>query len=150
MIGFPYALLYEYSKYRGVGLTLMSDTITIDRLRNLYACLQSDHYIASAGNGLLSRAVRLQYGMPRPDQFLRLQPVKGATYYMKNTIEWRKHMDCYLRRHVQRPAELTIDATLEEIATPTLTTLAKRKPYKDNTLVISEILHDTNTEKFKN
>ena len=34
-----------------------ADTITIDKLRSLYACLQSDHYTASEGNGLLSRAV---------------------------------------------------------------------------------------------
>ena len=51
MNGFPYALLYGDSKFGGVGLKRLSDTITIDKLRNLYACLQSDHFTASASNG---------------------------------------------------------------------------------------------------
>ena len=37
--GFPYALLYGDSKYGVVGLKGLSDTIPIDKLRNLYACL---------------------------------------------------------------------------------------------------------------
>ena len=41
--------------------------------------------------------------------------MKGTTYYMKSILEWEKEMDCYLCRHGQRPAELTLGATLEEI-----------------------------------
>ena len=101
--GLPYALLYGDSKYRGVDIKRLSDTITIDKLRNLYACLQSDHFAASASNGLISRAARLQYGLTRPDQYLRLEPVKGATYYMKSILEWGKEIKCYLCRHGKRP-----------------------------------------------
>ena len=80
MNGFLYALLYGDGKYGGVGLKRLSDTITIDKLQNLYDCLQSDLFTASASNGLTSRAARLQYGVTRPGQYLPLEPVKGATY----------------------------------------------------------------------
>ena len=101
MNGFPYALLYGDSKFGGVGLKRLSDTITIDKLRNLYTCLQSDHFTASASNGLIARAARLQYGITRPDQYLRLESVTGATYYMKSILEWGKEMNYYLCRHGQ-------------------------------------------------
>ena len=78
MNGFPYKLLYGDSNYGGVGLKRLSYTIAIDKLRNLYACLQSNYITASASNGLISRAARLQYGKTRPDQFLSLEPVKGT------------------------------------------------------------------------
>ena len=147
MIGFPYALLYGDSKYGGVGLQRLSDTITIDKLRNLYACLQSDHFTASASNGLISRAARLQYGLTRPDQYLRLEPVKGATYYMKSILEWGKTMDCYLCRHGHRPAACTLDATLEEIATTPLTAKEVRTLHQHNTLTIGELIHDDTTNR---
>ena len=61
--------------------------ITIDKLRNLYACLQSDHFMASASNGLLSRAVWLHYRHTRQDRYIEVLPVKIVTYYMKRILE---------------------------------------------------------------
>ena len=147
MNGFPYALLYGDSKYGGVGLQRLSDTITIDKLRNLYACLQSNHFTASVSNGLISRAARLQYGLTRPDQYLRLEPVKGATYYMNSILEWGKAIDCYLCRHVNRPAACTLDSTLEEIVTTPLTAKEVQTLHLHNTLTIGEIILDDTTNK---
>ena len=60
MNGFPYALLYTNAKYGRVGLKNSSDIFTLDNLRNLEACLPSDHFTASASNGHLSRSVGMQ------------------------------------------------------------------------------------------
>ena len=66
---------------------------------------------------------------------------------MKSILEWGKEMDCYLCRHGQRPAELTLDTTLEKIATPTLTATVKRKLHQHNTLLIGEIIQDDNIKR---
>ena len=117
--------------------------ITLDKLRNLNACLQLDHYTASASNGLLSRAVRLQYGHTRPDQYLQLNPVKGATYYMKSILEWGREMGCYLCKFGYRPEQPTLDVTLANYLSPTPTQQETQKLRRTPHQYVGEIVHES-------
>ena len=132
MNGFPYALLYRDCKYDKVRLKFLADTITKAKLRKLHPCLQSDHINTSASNGLMFRAARLQYGLTCPDQFLRLELIKRATYCVSVgdgilSVRARAHL-----------AALTLDATLEELVYTTLTAKEVRTLHDHNTLTIGK------------
>ena len=73
--------------------------------------------------------------------------MKGETYYMKSILEWGRAMDCYLCKHGQRPAALTLDATLEEIVATTLTVKEVRALHLHYKLMIGEIIHEDNINR---